>query len=244
MSIDNLQELCILVIEDDARLLDLLCQGMRELGHTVMPASDGETGQELALEFDFDVIVLDIGLPCRDGYEVTQALRSLNRSVPILMLTARDAEDDIIRGFDTGADDYLLKPFSFPELIARLQGLTRLSRRRQVLPLTLDNVRLIAIREGSTIQLTRTEFLLLQLLVEKAGSNVTRHELVQAIWASSHGVQSNTLDVLVNALRSKLDNPFKTKMILTVRGVGYRLEMHADITTSGVPSVEHRGLTA
>lgn len=238
-----LRALCILVIEDDARLLDLLCKGLRELGHTVMPASDGQAGQELALKLDFDVIVLDIGLPCRDGYEVTQTLRALKRATPIIMLTARDAEDDVIRGFDTGADDYLLKPFSFPELVARLQGLTRLSRRGRSLPLVLDPVRLIVLREGSHIQLTRTEFLLLQLLVEKPGSTVPRHELVQGIWGSSHVSQSNTLDVLVNALRSKLDHPFKTKMILTVRGLGYHLHLNTNLDSSVLHQVQDQGLT-
>jgi DNA-binding response OmpR family regulator len=241
---DTSRTLCILVVEDDLRLLDLLCHGLRELGHTVMPASDGQAGQELALRFDFDVIVLDIGLPSRDGYEVTRSLRGSKRSVPILMLTARDAEDDIIRGFDTGADDYLLKPFSFLELVARLQGLTRLSRRGQDLPLVLDHARLIAIRDGIPIQLTRTEFLLLQLLVDKAGSTVPRQEIIQTIWGGAHVIQSNTLVVLVNSLRSKLDLPFETKMILTIRGSGYRLQLNAEIVPSTAPRAEDRGLIA
>jgi len=244
MPTDPHPALRILVVEDDARLLDLLCQGLRELGHTVMPASEGQAGQELALKFSFDVIVLDIGLPCRDGYEITQTLRGLKRSVPILMLTARDAEDDIIRGFDTGADDYLLKPFSFPELVARLQGLTRLYRRGPVSPITLDHARLIVVREGAAIQLTRTEFLLLALLVDKAGSTVARHDLIHAIWGPAQATHANTLDVLVNALRSKLDLPFKTKMIHTVRGVGYRLLLHADMASYAPAYAQQRDMIA
>jgi DNA-binding response OmpR family regulator len=216
----------ILVVEDDPRMLDLLCKGLREIGHTVMPASDGEAGLELATRFDFEAIVLDIGLPHRDGYDVMRALRAQKRTVPILMLTARDTENDIIHGFDLGADDYLTKPFSFREMLARVHGLTRLARRKNKQNLLiLDPVRLTVLRGNTEIQLTRTEFLLLASLNRQAGAPVTRQSLAESIWGTQSPSQSNTLEVLVNALRGKLDAACRTKMILTVRGVGYRLQM-------------------
>jgi DNA-binding response OmpR family regulator len=216
----------ILVIEDDPRMLQLLCKGLREVGHTTMPASDGDVGLELAMKFDYDVIVLDIGLPTRDGYEITRALRAQKKTLAILMLTARDAEDDIIQGFELGADDYLVKPFSFPEMLARLNALTRPSRHESFnASLHLNSVRLTASRDNTVIPLTRTEFQLLALLNEYGGAPVTRQMLMDSIWGLRQTTNMNTLDVLVNALRNKFDAPYKTKRILTVRGVGYRLDM-------------------
>ena len=230
----------ILIIEDDPRMLGLLCQGLREIGHTVMPASNGEAGLELAINFAFDVIVLDIGLPCRNGYDVTIALRAQKKSVPILMLTARDTEDDIIRGLDLGADDYLIKPFSFPELVARVHGLARLSRRESsATSLVLDPVWLTVRRDRTVIQLTRAEFLLLASLNQRAGEPVARQSLVESIWGTEQPIHSNNLDVLVNALRGKLDGPYRTKMILTVRGVGYRLDIDGKL-----PEAESQELSA
>jgi DNA-binding response OmpR family regulator len=217
-------KLRILVVEDDTRMLDLLCRGFREIGHAVMPASDGQAGMELATGFSFDIIVLDIGLPYHDGYVITQALRARNKMVPILMLTARDTQDDILRGFDLGADDYLVKPFSFPELVARLQALARPTQSRVTnAQLVLDPARLTVIRNNTTIQLTRTEYLLLSLLAGMVGEPVSRQYLVESLWGKQHPLHSNTLDVLVNALRGKLDAPFDTKLIFTVRKLGYGL---------------------
>ncbi len=217
-------ELRILVVEDDARMLELLSQGLREAGHTVMPASDGQTGLELATRFVFDIIVLDIGLPARTGYDVAGSLRAASNAVAILMLTARDSEDDIIRGFDYGADDYLIKPFSFPELLARLNALARSMTTRTSKPsLTVDCARLTAIRDNVPVQLTRAEFLLLQALIEHAGKPVTRQKLIDGLWGREP-VQSNNLDVLVNSLRSKFDAPFPIRLIATVRGIGYCLQ--------------------
>jgi DNA-binding response OmpR family regulator len=215
----------ILIVEDDQRMLDLLCKGLSEVGHVAIPASDGETGLALAMQSEFDAIILDIGLPCRDGYNVTHALRSDKRMVPILMLTARDAEDDVIRAFDFGADDYMIKPFSFREMLVRLQGLVRLSRRKNRSSfLALDPIRLTVLRGNTIIHLTRTEFLLLASLNDHAGEPATRQSLIEAVWGRQHPVNPNTLDVLVNAVRGKFDVPYKTKLIATVRGVGYRLE--------------------
>jgi len=234
----------ILVIEDDERMLELLCKGLREVGHTAMPASDGDTGLELASKFDFDTIILDIGLPYRDGYEITHALRAQKKALGILMLTARDAEDDIIRGFEIGADDYLINPFSFPEMLARLRGLTRASHHGSAnTSLVLNPVRLTALRDNTVIQLTRAEFLLLTSLNQHSGAPVTRQALIESIWGANQAINSNTLDVLVNALRSKFDGPYKTKRILTVRGIGYRLQMEEAESEGGTASGKTRELS-
>ncbi len=217
--------LCVLVIEDDERMRDLLCRGLRDVGHAVMPAGDGLSGLDLALGFDFDAIILDIGIPLCDGFELTSALREQNRVAPILMLTARDTEEDILRGFDTGADDYLIKPFSFRELIARLQRLTaRSSRKTGAGGLILDRDKLTVLDGGRMISLSRSEYLLLACLLENPGTATPRERLVEAVWGSLRAVNPNSLEVLVNALRSRLHVPGASTMITTVRGVGYKLE--------------------
>jgi DNA-binding response OmpR family regulator len=216
----------VLVVEDDARMLALVCQGLREVGHTPMPASDGEAGLELAMRLTFDSIVLDLGLPARDGCSVARAIKS-HRPVPILMLTARDGEEDILRGFDHGADDYLTKPFSFRELLARLDGLGRAAARHTA-RLRVDPARQLVYRNEVPIQLTRNEYLLLAALHRHSGSPVDRHTLMEAVWQDPRVISANALEVLVNALRAKFDAPFSTKLLVTVRGVGYRLQSSAD----------------
>jgi DNA-binding response OmpR family regulator len=217
----------VLVVEDDPRMLALVCQGLREVGHTPMPASDGESGLDLAMKLTFDSIILDVGLPARDGCSVARAIRS-HRSVPILMLTARDAEDDILRGFDHGADDYLTKPFSFRELLARLDALGRAATRQTAYGLRVDPAQLVVYRDEVPIQLTRSEYLLLAALHRYAGSSVDRQTLMEAVWEHPGVISANALEVLVNAVRAKLDGPFTTKLLLTVRGVGYRLQLPGD----------------
>ena len=212
----------VLVVEDDRRMLELVCNGLREAGHTPMAASDGEAALELAMKFSFDSIILDIGLPVRDGYSVASCIRAA-KSVPILMLTARDGEDDILRGFDHGADDYLTKPFSFRELLARLNVLSRTVDRCRDSEIRLDASRLVVHRDQVAIQLTRNEYLLLKALYLHLGSAVDRHVLRKAIWGSLEEVSGNALEVLVNGLRLKIDAPFPNKLLITVRGVGYRL---------------------
>lgn len=215
----------VLVVEDDARMLELVCKGLREVGHTPMPASDGDAGLELAMNFNFDSIILDIGLPGRDGYSIAHDIRAAKKDIPILMLTARDSEEDILRGFNFGADDYLTKPFSFRELLARLNVLGRVSPLHRVNTLTMDLTRLTVHRENAVIQLTRNEFLLLTVLHQHAGTAVERQVLLETVWGTEQTIPANALDVLINALRRKLDAPYHTKMILTVRGVGYRLQL-------------------
>ena len=216
----------ILIVEDEPRMLELLRKGLYEQDFTVMTAPDAETGMELALAHQFDVIVLDVGLPRMNGYELLQALRAQNCSTPVLMLTARDTEDDIIRGLDLGADDYLTKPFSFPELVARLQAITKRSGAIRDAgmtagDLTIDPLQHTAVRSGKSIDLTRLEYLLLTTLTRHAGACVSRHDLVQAVWGADNHVGPTALDVLVNSLRAKIDEPFNDKLISTVRGSGY-----------------------
>jgi DNA-binding response OmpR family regulator len=213
----------VLVVEDDLRMLELLCKGLRDVGHTPIPAPDGDAGLELAMAFDFDSVILDIGLPGPDGYSIARSLRA-KKQVPILMLTARDSEEDILRGFDFGADDYLTKPFSFREMLVRLDILGRISPRYRDQQLLLDSTRLMVHRQGVSIQLTRSEFLLLKALHQKAGGIIERQELMQAVWGAHVG-PANSLDVLVNLLRGKLDAHQSQKLVVTVRGIGYRLNM-------------------
>lgn len=216
----------ILIIEDEIRMLELLRKGLYEHDFAVMTATDGETGLEIASVHEFDTIVLDIGLPHLDGYGMMKLLRARGCSTPVLMLTARDKEDDIIRGLDLGADDYLTKPFSFPELVARLQSLTRHHRERTDGPIVVgdtivDVARRSAMRNGKNIELTRQEFLLLVCLARRPGQCVSRPAVMDAVWGTEHPVGTTALDVLVNSLRSKFDVPFENRLIATVRGSGY-----------------------
>jgi DNA-binding response OmpR family regulator len=216
----------ILIVEDEPRMLELLRKGLYEHGFTVMTATDGETGLEIATAHELDAVVLDIGLPKLDGYALMQALRARARTTPVLMLTARDAEDDIIRGLDVGADDYLTKPFSFPELVARLQSITRRHREEgdgtiKACDLVIDTVRHTVRRNGEAIDLTRLEFLLLTCLVRRIGQCVDRQTVMKFVWGADRPVGATALDVLVNALRAKIDAPYRRKLIGTVRGSGY-----------------------
>jgi two-component system copper resistance phosphate regulon response regulator CusR len=216
----------ILVIEDEPRMLELLRKGLHECGYAVMTAADGETGLEIATAFQFDAIVLDIGLPRLDGYALMRAFRVRGRLTPVLMLTARDAEDDMIRGLDLGADDYLTKPFSFAELVARLQSITRPQRCAgdgtiEAGDVLIDPVRRSVTRNAKSVELTRQEFQLLNCLVRRAGECVPRRTLMEFVWGADCEIGSSTLDVLVNALRTKIDAPYPDKLIGTVRGTGY-----------------------
>lgn len=224
----NVKLMRVLIIEDEPRMLELLQKGLYEAGCTVITAADGETGLELALAHDLDAIVLDVGLPKRDGYQVAQALRRLERGTPILMLTARDTEDDIIRGLDLGADDYMTKPFSFPELVLRLLSITRPRRKDggeniKAGDLVLDTARKSVTRGKASIDLTRTEFALLGRLARNAGKCVPRQALMESVWGAESEVGPGALDALISTLRAKVDAPFRRKLIRTVRGSGYVL---------------------
>ena len=227
----------ILVVEDESRMLELLRKGLYEHGFTVMTAADGETGLQVASVYEFDAIVLDIGLPRLDGFQLMQALRARSRATPVLILTARDKEDDIIHGLDVGADDYLTKPFAFPELVARLNSITRRQREQgdgtiKPADVVVDPMRHTVTRARDSIDLTRLEFRLLESLIRHAGQCVTRQHLTESIWGADHPVGPSALEVLVNSLRAKLDAPFPTKLIGTVRGSGYIFQLAAAVPGS------------
>lgn len=225
----------ILIVEDEPRMLELLRKGLYEYGFTVMTASDGERGLEIATVHEFDSIVLDIGLPKMDGYALMKELRARAQMTPVLMLTAQDTEDDIIRGLDVGADDYLTKPFSFPELVARLQSITRHDREQgdgtiKASDVVIDTIRHTVMRNGNGIDLSRLEFLLLTCLVRRAGQCVPRQALMEFVWGADHSVGAGALDVLVNSLRAKIDAPPRKKLIGTVRGLGYVFKLPASLS--------------
>ena len=222
----------ILIVEDEPRMLELLRSGLYEHGFTVMTAADGETGLRVAVTYEFDSIVLDIGLPRLDGYALIQALRTQGNATPVLMLTARDAEDEIIRGLEAGADDYLTKPFSFPELVARIHSITRRGREGgdailRAGDLEIDTMRRVVTRDGDGIDLTRLEVRLLECLARRAGRCVPRQELMEFLWGADHPVGPTALDVLVNSLRGKIDGAHSSKLIGTLRGSGYIFRLPA-----------------
>jgi len=218
----------ILVVEDDRKLAHQLKKGLDENGHLATLAFDGRDGLESALQTGFDVLVLDVMLPGIDGFSIVRKLRSSRISTPILLLTARDAADDIVQGLDAGADDYITKPFSFKVLLARIRALGRRkavepSTCLQIADLILDPVTCEVHRAGAPILLTRTEFLLTEALMRNAGRVVTRSRLLEAVWGSERDVESNTLDVYIRMLRAKIDPPGSRKLIHTARGFGYAM---------------------
>jgi DNA-binding response OmpR family regulator len=224
----------ILVIEDETRMLELLRKGLEERDCAVTTAQDGVSGLEIATACEFDAVILDIGLPDRNGFELVRILRQRGRQTPVMMLTARDGEDEIIRGLDLGADDYMTKPFSFLELMARITSITRPLRvdgicRMEFGDLAIDPLRRQVTRERRTIDLSRSEFNLLVALGRNAGQCVPRIALMKSVWGTEMEVGTGALDVLVNSLRGKLDAPFQRKMIGTVRGSGYMLDPSATI---------------
>jgi DNA-binding response OmpR family regulator len=218
----------ILVIEDEPRMSALLLKGLSEDSHDVMVALNGAEGLKCTLDEEFDVILLDLGLPDLNGYDVAQVLRERRYPASILMLTAYNKEDEIVRGLNLGADDYLTKPFSFPELLARLRAITRSSPQPApanvvIADMIVDKVQHKVKRQGRSIDLTRTEFLLLEVLAQNFPRLVSRGSLIEEIWGRQAEVTPGALDVLVNSLRGKLDVPFPTKLLHTVRGRGYLL---------------------
>ena len=218
----------ILIVEDDAKMAELLRRGLSTEGHSVEIAADGLNALEKGQTLSFDAIVLDIMLPGLDGLNVARRLRSGGIRTPILMLTARDSVRDIVRGLDVGADDYLTKPFSFEVLAARLRAISRRVSEEsgstlQVADLTLDTKTHEVNRGHRPILLTRTEFVLLDHLMRRAGRVVSRDDLIEAVWGIDRDVESNTLDVFIFQLRSKLEAGGAGRLIQTVRGFGYTL---------------------
>ena len=219
----------LLVIEDEPRAADYLRQGLVESGHAVEVALTGTDGLHAAMTGDHDLVILDVMLPGVDGFAVLSALRTA-KQIPVLMLTARGQMDDKVRGFDLGADDYLVKPFQFPELLARVRALLKRGRPtpsdpvQRIEDLEVDPIRHRAIRSGQRIELTAKEFALLALLVQRAGEVLSRTEIASRVWDIHFDAETNVVDVAIRRLRAKVDGPFDTKLIHTVRGVGYVLE--------------------
>jgi len=219
----------ILLVEDDARMASVIARGLREQSYAVDVAQDGNDGLYQTSINDYDLIVLDVLLPERDGFEVCRELRARGSATPILMLTARAAVDDRITGFDAGADDYLTKPFSFRELLARVRALLRRDARLQpdvfeIADLIIDSASHRVSRGNREIQLTAKEYALLEHLARHAGRLISRTEIAAHVWDDSFDPFSNTIEVYMNRLRKKIDGNQSTKLLHTRRGEGYILE--------------------
>jgi two-component system, OmpR family, copper resistance phosphate regulon response regulator CusR len=218
----------ILLVEDNRRLSNSLRMSLEEDGYAVDPAYDGQEGEELAEIYPYDAIILDIMLPIKDGLEVCRELRKKRINTPILMLTARDAVEDRVTGLDSGAEDYLVKPFALEELRARLRALLRRdsadkSGVLRVADLTLDPATHFVERDGKSIRLTAKEFSLLGYFMRNPNRVITREMAESHIWSYDFQAMSNVVDVYVRRLRRKIDEPFEVKLIETLRGTGYRL---------------------
>jgi two-component system OmpR family response regulator len=217
-------------VEDDPAIGAFVVRGLREAGYTVDHAKDGNEGFDLARHERYDVMVLDLMLPGRDGLSVIEGLRSAGDTTPVLILTARRSVDDRVKGLQTGGDDYLTKPFALPELLARVQALIRRSHgtpespRLMVGDLTLDRLTRKVERQGRAIDLRPREFALLELLMRHAGQVVSKTMILSEVWGYSFDPGSNVVDVLVFRLREKIDRGFDTPLLHTTRGVGYVLK--------------------
>jgi DNA-binding response OmpR family regulator len=216
----------VLIVEDEQRMAQLLERGLEREGYSVLIARDGREGLELARSADPDLVILDVMLPRINGFEVARKLRSMKIRQPILMLTARDMTADIVRGLDSGADDYLTKPFPFAVLLARLRALARREpvARPPVLgvaDLRLDPASRRVERDGQIVPLSRREFDLLEALMRRAGQVVPRSELIGSVWGFEGDIESNTLDAFMRLLRRKVDPPRFRKLLHTIRGIGY-----------------------
>jgi DNA-binding response OmpR family regulator len=222
----------ILLVEDNRRLSNSLRLSLVDDGYAVDVAYDGVEGQELAEMTPYDVIILDLMLPRRDGIEVCRELRQQRNKTPILMLTARDAIEDRVKGLDSGADDYLVKPFSIDELNARLRALLRREATEKtgylhVADLILDPANHYVARSDVPIELTAKEFALLEYLMRNPNRLITREMAENHVWSYDYDGASNVVDVYIRRLRRKIDEPFETKLIETIRGVGYRMRKPA-----------------
>ena len=219
-----------LIVEDDRAIAEFVTRGLREAGFAVDQAADGETGLALALSEPYDVAIVDLMLPQRDGLSLIDELRRRGRTTPVLILSARRSVDDRVHGLQSGGDDYLTKPFAFAELLARVQALVRRATRAPepttltLGDLTLDLLTRKVSRGGTAIDLRPREFALLEYLLRNAGKVVSKTMILSHVWDYTFDPQTNIVDVLVSRLREKIDRPFEHKLLRTVRGVGYVLE--------------------
>jgi two-component system copper resistance phosphate regulon response regulator CusR len=218
----------ILVVEDEKRIADFLSRGLESGGYTVDVAGDGATALELVHATEYDLLILDLGLPDMDGMAVLKKIRTRKTSPPVLILSARDAVDDRVKGLETGADDYLVKPFAYVELLARVRVLLRRGQptpeRLQVGDLSLDCIRRKVTRGGENIELAPKEFSILEYLMRNRGRPLSRTMIVEHVWDMDYDGLTNIVDVYIRHLRSKIDEKWPDKMIQTVRGIGYMLD--------------------
>ena len=218
----------VLVVDDDLVVRSVVTKALQKAGHAVDEADTGQDGLWLATEVDYDVVVLDGALPDLDGLDVCRRLRAAERWMPVLMLTSRDAVEQRVAGLDSGADDYLVKPFDVEEVLARVRALGRRTATPrppvlEVADLVVDPATRTATRAGQPIELTAKEFALLELLVRADGTVVTRDRIVDTLWDFAAETDRNVLDVHLRNLRAKVDKPFAIALIETVRGIGYRI---------------------
>ncbi len=222
----------VLVIEDEQKMADLIKRGLEEEGMDVATAYDGESGLEMAKAGNYDLIILDLGLPGRDGLEISRLMREAGLKTPILILTAQDSTEMKVRGLDSGADDYLTKPFAFAEMLARIRALLRRTMtedttRIQIGDLTLNLINRRAARGGAEVQLTNKEFALLEFFMRHPDEILSRETLSEKVWEETFDTLTNVIDVYINYLRNKIDRQFEPKLIHTVRGIGYMFKTPA-----------------
>ena len=219
----------ILIVEDEHKTGDYLSQGLSEAGFVADLVRDGIEGRHAALNGDYDLVVLDVMLPGLDGWQVLRDIRSAGKDVPVLFLTARDRVEDRVRGLEQGADDYLVKPFAFSELLARMRTLLRRGKPREstslrIANLELDLLRRRVTRSGRRIDLTAKEFALLELLLRRQGEILPRSLIASQVWDMNFDSDTNVVEVAIRRLRAKIDDDFEPKLVRTVRGMGYVLE--------------------
>src|SRR5437763_2156521 len=218
----------ILVVEDENRIADFLCRGLEGAGYAVDAAGNGATALEHIHSTDYDLVILDLMLPDMDGLQVLEKIRNRKSGPPVLILSARGALDDRVRGLEQGADDYLLKPFAFVELLARVRALLRRGQptpeKLQVAELTLDCIRRKVVRGNETIDLAPKEFGILEYMMRNRGRPLSRTMIVEHVWDMDYDGLTNIVDVYIRHLRSKIDDRFPRKLIQTVRGIGYMIE--------------------
>lgn len=221
----------ILIVEDELKTGEYLCKGLTEAGFVVDLADNGLNGYHLAMTADYDLIVLDIMLPDMNGWDIVKMLRAANKGMPVLLLSALGTIEQRVKGLELGADDYLVKPFAFAELLARVRTLLRrgttviAESQFQVADLSLDRVSRRVSRKGSRITLTSKEFTLLEFFIRHRGEVLPRSLIASQVWDMNFDSDTNAIDVAVKRLRAKMDNDFEPKLIHTVRGVGYVLEV-------------------